>query len=148
VLSTLHTNSAASAVTRLLEIGIEPYLVNTSLMAVLAQRLVRRNCHGCREAEAVADGVRQALQVDAAERFFRGRGCGQCHGTGYSGRRAVYELLTVGPELRGLIAAGASSAEIEDCAVREGMQRLTRHALELARAGETSLAEVYRIRLS
>jgi len=148
VLSTLHTNNAASAVTRLLEIGIEPYLVNTSLMAVLAQRLVRRNCGACVEPEAVAQGVREVLGVDADEAFLRGRGCSQCHGTGYSGRRAVYELLMVTPGLRERIAAEASSAAIEAHAVGEGMQPLTRNALELARAGETSLAEVYRIRLS
>jgi type IV pilus assembly protein PilB len=148
VLSTLHTNNAASAVTRLLEIGIEPSLVTTSLMAVLAQRLVRRNCQSCLEVETVAPGVRQALGVEASERFVRGRGCSQCHGSGYSGRRAVYELLMVSAALRQLIAAQASSADIEACAIREGMQPLTHNALELARNGETSLAEVYRIRLT
>jgi len=148
VFSTLHTNNAASAVTRLLEIGIEPYLVNTSLMAVLAQRLVRRNCPECLEAEPVVPAIRQVLQVGETERFVRGRGCGHCHGTGYSGRRAVYELLVVTSALRKLIAAGASSAAIEACAVEEGMQPLTRNALDLARRGETSLGEVYRIRLT
>ncbi len=148
VLSTLHTNDAASAVTRLLEIGIEPYLVNTSLMAVLAQRLVRRNCGGCIEKETVDPAVRRSLGVPERETFFRGSGCSRCHGTGYQGRRAVYELLMVTPGLRERIAAGASSADIGRFAESEGMQPLTSNALDLARAADTSLAEVYRVRLS
>ncbi len=148
VLSTLHTNDAASAVTRLLEIGIEPYLVNTSLMAVLAQRLVRRNCSGCIEPEKVDPAIRRALNVAHNETFFRGCGCSLCHGTGYRGRRAVYELLMVTPGLRERITAGASSADIGRFAESEGMQPLTSNALEMARAADTSLAEVYRVRLS
>ncbi|HET8710199.1 MAG TPA: GspE/PulE family protein, partial [Spongiibacteraceae bacterium] len=95
VLSTLHTNDAATAVTRLVEIGIEPYLVNSALLGVLAQRLVRCNCQHCRVVEAIDDDVRKLLGVTADEVFYRGQGCEKCHGTGVTGRMAVYELLEV-----------------------------------------------------
>lgn len=148
VLSTLHTNDAASAVTRLIEIGVEPYLVNTSLMAVLAQRLVRRNCADCVEPEILDPAACRALDVSEDESFFKGRGCSRCHGTGYRGRRAVYELLMVTPRLRELVISGVSSGDIKRAAEAEGMQSLTANALHLARSAETSLAEVYRVRLS
>ena len=148
VLSTLHTNDAASAVTRLVEIGVEPYLVNTSLMAVLAQRLVRRNCPDCIELEPAEPMIRRALALSEEERFFKGKGCSHCYGTGYRGRRAVYELLMVTPGVRELVIAGKSSTEIKRLATSEGMQPLTHNALELARNADTSLAEVYRVRLS
>lgn len=148
VLSTLHTNSAASTITRLLEIGIDPYLVNTSLAAVLAQRLVRRNCQTCLERADVDEHMYRLLGVSEDDTFLRGRGCRHCHGTGYRGRRAVYELLVVTPDLRALIANAASSADIECCAIEGGMQVLTENALTLARTGETSLSEVYRVRLN
>lgn len=148
VLSTLHTNDAASAVTRLLEIGVEPYLVRSSLAAVLAQRLVRKNCDFCIEPEPLEPQVRAALAVDDDEVFCRGAGCPKCHGTGYSGRRSVYELLTVTDELRDLIDDGVSAGEIERTAIAAGMEPLTHNALKIARTGETSLAEVYRVRLT
>lgn len=148
VLSTLHTNSAATTITRLIEIGIEPYLVNTSLLAVLAQRLVRCNCPQCTAPEEVNSGMRQALGVSNEEVFFRGRGCDYCHQTGYLGRRAVYELLEISTELRAAIAPGAPSDYIEKIAIEEGMIPLTEQALGLARKKVTSLEEVYRVRLT
>ncbi|HEY9036162.1 MAG TPA: GspE/PulE family protein [Pseudomonadales bacterium] len=147
VLSTLHTNSAAATITRLLEIGIEPYLVNTSLLGVLAQRLVRLNCAHCKEQEAVDPLVRKMMKVSEDEVFWKGKGCGLCHDTGYHGRRAVYELLSVTPVLRRSIVEGANVETIEQQAIADGMTPLTQCALDLARAGETSLEEVYRIRL-
>lgn len=147
VLSTLHTNDAASAVVRLVEIGIAPYLINASLLGVLAQRLVRQNCSNCIGQETVPPYVRLALGVGDDLVTLRGAGCERCHGTGYRGRRAVYELLEISPRLRELIADGTSIASIQSHAVSEGMQPLTENALTLARAGATSLAEVYRIRL-
>lgn len=148
VLSTLHTNDAASAVTRLLEIGVEPYLVRSSLAAILAQRLIRKNCRFCTAPEPVEAEVRQALGIAAMEQFCRGTGCAKCHGTGYHGRRAVYELLMITDAIRQMVEAGIAAAEIEQAAIDEGMQPLTANALELARLGETSLAEVYRVRLT
>jgi len=147
VLSTLHTNSAATTVTRLLEIGVEPYLVNSALLGVMAQRLVRRNCPHCMAPEVVEPFIAEALGVASNEPFVKGRGCQHCRNTGYRGRAAVYELMKITPSLRNRIQAGVLADELETIAVKEGMLSLTREALALARNGVTSLAEVYRIRL-
>ncbi|MFZ3206599.1 MAG: GspE/PulE family protein, partial [Pseudomonas sp.] len=147
VLSTLHTNSAATTVTRLLEIGVAPYLLNASLLGVLAQRLVRRNCPECLEEEQVPDYVRTALSLDAQERFYVGRGCSHCHGKGFAGRVAAYELLEVTPALRALIQPAVAAQAIEAQAIADGMRPLTQGALALARDKLISLAEVYRVRL-
>ncbi|MCC5887877.1 MAG: type II/IV secretion system protein [Gammaproteobacteria bacterium] len=147
VLSTLHTNDAATAVTRLVEIGIEPYLVSSSLLAVLAQRLVRRNCPHCVAAESIEPAMAKLVGVESSEAFVRGAGCHNCHGTGYLGRHAVYELMIITPELRARIADGASAVELASLAQNDGMIPLTTNALSLARQGITSLAEVVRVRI-
>jgi type IV pilus assembly protein PilB len=147
VLSTLHTNSAAQTVTRLIEIGIPPYLVNATLAGVLAQRLVRRNCERCRAEEDVAPEVRSALGVDDSEGFLRGKGCDECSGTGFRGRVAVYELLELSPAIRQMVRQGEPPEALEAQAVAEGMVRLTAQALTLARHGVISLTEVFRSRL-
>jgi type IV pilus assembly protein PilB len=147
VLSTLHTNSAATTITRLLEIGIAPYLLNASLLGVLAQRLVRRNCPECLKEEHVPQHVREALGLEAEERFYVGSGCPHCHNSGVSGRVAAYELLEVTPALRALIQPSVSSQDIEQQAIADGMRPLTQSALKLAREMTVSLAEVYRVRL-
>ncbi|TVS12128.1 MAG: type II/IV secretion system protein [Gammaproteobacteria bacterium] len=148
VLSTLHTNDAATAVTRLVEIGIEPYLVSSSLLAVLAQRLVRRNCPHCVAAESIEPTMAKLVGAESGEAFVRGAGCHHCHGTGYLGRHAVYELMTITPELRARIADGASAVELASLAHSDGMIPLTTNALSLARQGITSLAEVMRVRIA
>jgi type IV pilus assembly protein PilB len=147
VLSTLHTNDAAGAVTRLLEMGIEPYLLTGSLLGVLAQRLVKRNCKHCLDIEPVEPLIRHALELDLKEQFYASTGCEHCNHTGVSGRMAVYELLGVSDGLRKLIHADITATEIHDYAVKEGMVPLTGNALAKARAKEISLAEVYRVRL-
>jgi len=147
VFSTLHTNSAAQSVTRLLEIGIPAYLVNATLAGVLAQRLARRNCEHCKAPEPVSPELCAALGVRATEKFWRGTGCEECSGTGYRGRVAAYELLQTSPALRRLISERASHERLEEQAIKEGMTRLTDQALVLARAGTISLDEVMRVRL-
>lgn len=147
VLSTLHTNSAATTVTRLLEIGIAPYLLNASLLGVLAQRLVRRNCPHCLEPEQVPEHVRRAFGLSADEEFYVGRGCEHCHGKGFAGRIAAYELLEVTPALRALIQPAVAAQAIEQQAIADGMRPLTQSALALARDRLISLGEVYRVRL-
>lgn len=147
VLSTLHTNSAAQTVTRLVEIGIPPYLVTATLAGVLAQRLVRRSCEHCKVAEDLSPEVRNTFGVGEAEAFWRGKGCHECSETGFHGRIAVYELLEMSPEIRKLVGAGAAYDEIEGRAVEEGMVRLGFQALALARSGVISLSEAYRARL-
>jgi type IV pilus assembly protein PilB len=147
VLSTLHTNNAASAITRLMEMGIEPYLLASSLLGVLAQRLVRQNCRHCLQEEEVDDTIRTFLGVADDEVFHRGAGCDHCNGTGYSGRFAVYELLVMTESLRALISPAMPADALRQYAMSDGMVDLTQNALEQARLGRTSLAEVYRVRL-
>lgn len=147
VFSTLHTNSAAQAITRLQEIGVQPYLVSATLAGVLAQRLARRNCIHCRKPEIVTAEVRELLGIGSDEQFWRGAGCAECLDTGYRGRVAVYELLQMNPAQRELIHAQATYDQIESQAVKDGMTRLTSQALSLARAGTISLDEVLRVRI-
>jgi len=148
VLSTLHTNSAAVTVTRLLEMGVEPYLINDTLLGVLAQRLIRLNCPECVEVEHVEGIVYDALGISNSEQFYRGKGCSQCNNTGYHKRMAVYELLQMTPGLRAMLLKQSGAEAVQAEAVAQGMVQLTDNALKIARNKQTSLAEVYRVRLS
>ena len=147
VLSTMHTNSAAATVVRLLEMDVEPYLISSTLVGVLAQRLVRCNCPHCLEPEFVDPGVQGLFKLDSSETFYRGRGCEQCQHTGIAGRQAVYELLKVTGELRHLIKAGVSTDTIQKQAHADGLISLTEQALQLARQKLIPMSEVYRVRL-
>jgi type IV pilus assembly protein PilB len=147
VLSTLHTNSAATTVTRMLDLGVESFLLRSTLMAVLAQRLARRNCRHCLVEESVDPFIRESLGVAPEERFYKGAGCSRCDGTGVHGRQAVYELMPISAGVRHLIEPNADADAIHEQAVGEGMTPLTARALQLAREGVLSLAEVYRIRV-
>jgi len=147
VLSTLHTNDAAGAVIRLMDIGIEPYLISSALLAVIGQRLVRLNCEHCREPETIDPLVLDGLGVAKEEVFYKGAGCEHCAGTGYAGRTAVCELLEVSPELRARIVPGISVSDIRAQALKDGMKPLMENALARARQGDICLAEVYRTRL-
>ena len=147
VLSSLHTNDAASAITRLVDMGIEPYLISSTLLGTMAQRLVRLNCPFCKAPEPVDPMIREVLHLDANETFYRGTGCTSCARTGYSGRTAVCELLPVTPSIAALINASRPDQEIKKMAVSQGMVTLTQNALALAREGRTSLKEVFGIRL-
>lgn len=148
VLSTLHTNSAASTITRLLEIGVEPYLVSSTLLGVLAQRLVRCNCPYCLEEETVDPSIREMLGVSTDTPFYYGKGCDRCHNTGIHGRRAVYELLATSSDIKEMLTTGASSVKLQQQAILDGMTPLTQQGVELAKRKIISLAEVYRIRLN
>jgi len=147
VFSTLHTNDAPGAVTRLVDMGVEPYLVASSLEAVLAQRLVRVICPHCREEYQPENRAELSAQLGVAlpEVLYRGRGCRQCQGTGFRGRSAVCELLDVTPNVRRLILAGASAADIRRAAMQQGARSLRsdgwRHVLE----GRTTIEEVLRV---
>ncbi len=146
VLSTLHTNTAATAVTRLLDLGVESFLLRASLLAVMAQRLVRRICTHCKQPANPEAHMREVMGASADEPFLRGVGCSHCEGLGVRGRVAVYELLIVTPAIVREIVAGAAADRIHDLAVQQGMTPLTRAALELARSGTISLEEAYRVR--
>jgi type IV pilus assembly protein PilB len=147
VFSTLHTNSAAATITRLLDLGVLPFLLKSTLLAVLAQRLGRRNCKHCRVTERVDPHVREVLGVGADEEFFVGHGCAKCEGRGIKGRIGIYELLEVTPEIRKLIVPGADAVAIHETAERQGMVSITRNAIEMARAGVISLQEAFMVRV-
>ncbi len=136
VFSTLHTNDAASAVTRMMDLGIEPYLLASSLVSVLAQRLVRRSCPDCREKKESAD-------ADATE--FTANGCSKCRNTGYRGRLGIYELMIVDESMRGLITRRSHSTLLRDDAVSKGMQLLSKAGEIKIREGATTREEVERV---
>ncbi len=153
VFSTLHTNDAAGAVTRLNEMGVEPYLISSSLLAVMAQRLVRKVCPHCSQEEVISPAFRQeaaaALGVELQEipeRAVRGQGCNSCAGTGYSGRAGIYELIEIkGEQIPQLIINGSSSREIASAAVAQGMRTLRQDGLRKVSHGITTLEEVVRV---
>jgi type IV pilus assembly protein PilB len=147
VLSTLHTNDAPSTVTRLTDMGVEPYLLSSTLLGVMSQRLLRLNCPHCVEEVQGDAAICDALGIDRKTPFFRGRGCPSCNLTGYHGRHAVCELLVITPELRQLINDGASAQAIRALAIEQGMVPLLDNAIALAREARTSLEEAYAVRL-
>jgi type II secretory ATPase GspE/PulE/Tfp pilus assembly ATPase PilB-like protein len=148
VFSTLHTNDSTGAVTRLLDMGVEAYLISSSVEGVLAQRLVRRICSLCREPSEVTLAVRERLEALGAQRidgeFYRGRGCEECRGTGYRGRIGIFELLVIGAELRELILHKRSNVELKAVA-QKTMTTMHQDALQKAAAGVTSLEEILRV---
>ncbi len=146
MLSTLHTNTAATTVTRLLDLGVEAYLLRASLLAVMSQRLVRLTCEHCRQVETADPHMREVLGVGADEVFYSGAGCPLCEGLGVKRRRAVYELMVISPRLRTLIVRDAEADRIHEAALEEGMVPLTQAAITLARTGVISLAEAWRVR--
>ena len=146
VLSTLHTNDAPSAVGRMIDMGVEPFLVASSVNLVLAQRLVRRVCSECKERIELNEELLRELQLDPAEAkkgtFFQGRGCIECSNTGYRGRQGVYEVMPISPRLRELILDRASAGEIKKQAIHEGMLTLRRDGLQKLKRGLTSVEEI------
>ncbi|MCM2276208.1 MAG: type II secretion system ATPase GspE [Candidatus Didemnitutus sp.] len=146
VLSTLHTNDAPGAVTRLVDMGIEPFLLASTLEAVLAQRLVRRICPDCRTPYEPTDAVLKQAGIARAELggqpFHYGRGCPSCHHSGYRGRLGIFELLKLDDALRELVVAGASLVQLRQRAAARGMVPLRDAGLRAMLAGETTLDEV------
>ncbi|MBF0486511.1 MAG: Flp pilus assembly complex ATPase component TadA, partial [Candidatus Omnitrophica bacterium] len=145
VLSTLHTNDAASGVTRLLDMGIEPYLISSSVEAFIAQRLVRLLCPECKAAAEVDDVVLKAFGLPETLRgttIYQPRGCKACRMSGYHGRTAIAEFLIMDEELRGLVVQRRTAGEIKSAAVRKGMKTLRQHGWERVKSGLTSAGEV------
>jgi general secretion pathway protein E len=147
VLSTLHTNDAASALTRLVDMGVEPFLVGSSLVAVLAQRLVRILCLECREAYTTTDEELREIGVKPPGRpvtLYRAGGCEACSHTGYYGRLGIFELMTIDDEIRGLISKNVDAKSIKATAMAKGMRTLRADGARKVLAGTTSVAEVIR----
>ncbi len=146
VFSTLHTNDSAGAVTRLLDMGVEPFLVSSSVLAIIAQRLVRTICKECKVAYQPTDEEQKKLGVKTAVlSFYRGKGCATCMNTGYRGRMGIYELLLINDEIRALILAKVDSNQIKAKAVLNGMLTLREEGARKVIAGLTTTEEVLRV---
>jgi len=149
VLSTLHTNDAPSTVSRLLNMGIEPFLVTASVNLILAQRLARRICSDCKAPLEVPESALLDIQVPASDigsfQVYKGQGCPTCSETGYKGRVAIYEVMEFTEELKEFVINGASAAEIKSEAIRLGMQTLRMAAVSKLKGGQTTIEEVTRV---
>ena len=149
VVSTLHTNDTASSVTRLLDMGVESYLIADSTVGIIAQRLVRRLCPHCKVGRPIypheADYLKLTAQERARQMIFEPRGCQRCNGVGYYGRIGVYEIMEISPRLRGLIAGRAPTDTLRDAAIEEGMLTLQESARRLVLDGTTALPEMLSI---
>jgi len=148
VLSTLHTNDAPSTINRLMNMGIEPFLVSTSVNLICAQRLVRRICKECKETiqmppQALVD-IGFSTEDSANVQLYKGRGCSNCNNTGYRGRVGLFEVMEISDEIRELILSGASAMELRRKAVEEGMITLRISGVHKIRSGDTSVEEVVR----
>ncbi len=148
VLSTLHTNDAPSAITRLVDMGIEPYLLSSSLVAVFAQRLVRTICPGCKSTYVPLDKELQSVGLKREDlidgKLFQGDGCPLCYDSGYKGRHGIYELMAANNAIKKQIVKSPDAVEIRRIAIEGGMLTLIQHGAELARQGITTVAEVLR----
>ena len=146
VLSTLHTNDAPSAIGRMIDMGVEPFLVASSVNLVLAQRLVRRVCANCKQEVQLSDEVMDELQLDPKDAqkatFLEGAGCVECNNTGYRGRQGIYEVMAMTPRLRDMVLERASANAMKKLAIDEGMLTLRRDALEKLKRGLTTVEEV------
>ncbi|MFH1414383.1 MAG: type II secretion system ATPase GspE [Candidatus Omnitrophota bacterium] len=145
VLSTLHTNNAAGTLIRLLDMGIESFLISSSIIGILAQRLVRLLCPKCKEKYTPSDEVLKDLNLSEKVEFYRGKGCMKCKNAGFSGRIGIYELLLINQEIKDMVLAKASADEIEKKARSKGMRSLYDDGLEKVKRGLTSIEEVLRV---
>jgi type IV pilus assembly protein PilB len=148
VLSTLHTNDAPGAVVRFDNMGVEPYLITSTLLLVISQRLMRKICSSCRspyEPSAELLGALRLAEGEAAPVLYKGMGCAECNGTGYRGRVGVYELMELTEDVKAMILRRATSSEIKATLVTRGFKTLRASSLEVVLAGETTLEEMWRV---
>jgi type IV pilus assembly protein PilB len=146
VLSTLHTNDSVGAITRLVNIGVEPFLVANSVIGVVAQRLSRKICPACRQPYAPPDEVRARLNLPSeGASYWKGQGCSQCFNSGHRGRCGLYEVFEISPEARRLMEKNASAGDLRDLRRRSGETTLFEEGMLAARNGQTSLEEVLRV---
>jgi type IV pilus assembly protein PilB len=149
VLSTLHTNDAVATVIRLINMGVDKYLICSALSLIIAQRLTRRICLHCKSRYEPSEETRlrlRALEIDATDiNFFKGNGCDHCGGTGFWGRMAVYEFFFINPEIKEMIVNDISEETIRKRAIELGMETLLHHGMRKVRAGLTTIDEILRI---
>ena len=145
VFSTLHTNDAPSALARLVDMGAEPFLISSSVIGILAQRLVRVNCVKCREAYTPSPAVLKSVDFPEGTQIMRGKGCSKCNQTGFTGRIGIFELMFITDEIKTLVDGRHSAADIRKKAVEQGMKTLRQDGLEKVLHGVTALEEVLRV---
>jgi type IV pilus assembly protein PilB len=145
VLSTLHTNDAASTVTRLVDMGVEPYMVATSLIGIVAQRLTKVLCSECKEARMSREDENELMGIDHSIQIYEAKGCPRCKNTGYKGRTAIHEILLATPEMQALITRGAKADEIQKLAREQGCLLLRDNVSKLVQEGKTSMDELIRV---
>ncbi len=148
VFSTLHTNDAPSAVTRLIDIGVEPFMITATVEAIIAQRLVRKVCNGCREAYQPDEDLLRELgpgsEALASSTFYYGKGCEECHHTGYRGRSGIFEVMHMDQDLRRIVLEGGSTADLRREAIAAGMRTLRDSGMRALTEGRTTVEEVLR----
>ncbi len=145
VFSTLHTNDSASAITRLIDMGVEPFLISSSVIGILAQRLVRVICDKCKEKYAPSQTMLKELGLKDVAAFYKGKGCKACKNTGYSGRIGIFEFLRISENIRKLIVAKASADEIKKTSLEEGLRTLRDDGLDKGKRGITTVEEILRV---
>ncbi|MDP4093435.1 MAG: ATPase, T2SS/T4P/T4SS family [Bacillota bacterium] len=150
VLSTLHTNDAASSINRLIDMGIEPFMLSSSIVGVIAQRLVRRLCPKCKHKHKLTADERELLNIASDEEaaVYTPKGCSECNNTGYKGRIAVYEIMSINKVLRNLITKNTTSDILKNAAIESGMYTLRDNCIRLVKAGVTSVEEMFRVTYS
>ena len=145
VFSTIHTNDAVSSINRLIDMGLEPYMVSSALVGVVSQRLVRRICTNCRESYDPDESDIQTLRLDPGQKLYRGKGCQDCNEKGYRGRIAIHEIVIVTRKMKALLEKRASEDEMRELAVTEGTQMLQDSARDLVLEGITTVSELNRV---
>ena len=145
VFSTIHTNDAVSSINRLIDMGLEPYMVSSALVGVISQRLVRRICTNCRESYDPDEYDKEYLRLDAGQKLYRGKGCMECNEKGYKGRIAIHEIVTITRKMKALLEKRASEDEMRVLAVEEGTQMLQDSARDLVLEGITTVEELNRV---
>ena len=145
VFSTIHTNDAVSSINRLIDMGLEPYMVSSALVGVISQRLVRRICTNCRESYEPDENDREYLRLDAGQKLYRGKGCTECNEKGFKGRIAIHEIVTITRKMKTLLERRASEDEMRVLAVEEGTQMLQDSARDLVLEGITTVSELNRV---
>ncbi|HPO98898.1 MAG TPA: GspE/PulE family protein, partial [Bacillota bacterium] len=145
VLSTIHTNDAIGVINRLLNMNIEPYLIGSALIGVIAQRLVRKICPKCKEIQILSEAFLINNKLPTDIQYYRGHGCEFCQNTGFKGRTGIYEIMKINDQLRELISIRASQQELTEAALNNGMRFLYASGLELVRRGVTTIDEVLRV---
>lgn len=145
VLSTIHTNDSVSTVTRLVDMGIDPFLVSSSVVGVISQRLVRKICPRCKESYKPAHSEAMMLKMREPKPLYRGAGCPDCNFSGYKGRTAIHEIMVVTRDIRELIDRRATEDQIRTVALRQGMTTLMDTAMNLVLEGVTTTAEMMKV---